>query len=157
MSDLYELPGHLIRRLHQISVSIFASRIAEAGFDLTPVQYAAIAVLDEHPGIDQATLAGLIAHDRVTIGGVVDRLCQKGYLVRRVSKTDRRARELELTEKGHSIIRTTAPVIRDIQERTLSGLSEKERKTFIALLRKATEAGNDLSRAPLKLGEQVGT
>jgi MarR family transcriptional regulator, temperature-dependent positive regulator of motility len=154
MTDLYELPGHLIRRLHQISVSIFTARMAEAGFDLTPVQYAAMAVLDGHPGIDQATLAGLIAHDRVTIGGVVDRLCQKGYLVRRVSKTDRRARELELTEKGRSVLRTAVPVIRDIQERTLSGLTENERNAFIALLRTATEAGNDLSRAPLKLGEQ---
>jgi MarR family transcriptional regulator, temperature-dependent positive regulator of motility len=153
MTDLYQLPGHLIRRLHQISVSIFAARMAEAGFDLTPVQFAALAVLDERPGVDQATLAGLIAHDRVTIGGVVDRLSQKGYLVRRVSKTDRRARELELTDKGRSVLRMTAPVIRDIQEQTLAGLSEAERRTFVEMLRTATEAGNQLSRAPLRTSD----
>ena len=56
--------------------------MAEAGFDLTPVQFAALAVIAEHPRIDQATLAGLIAYDRVTIGGVVDRLSQKGYILR---------------------------------------------------------------------------
>lgn len=153
MTDLYEFPGHMIRRLHQISVSVFAARIAEAGFDLTPVQFAALAVIDEHPRIDQATLAGLIAYDRVTIGGVVDRLCQKGFVARTVSKQDRRARELELTPQGRKILALVAPVVRDVQNRILAGLSAEERSTFVALLRKATEAGNDLSRAPLRLVE----
>jgi MarR family transcriptional regulator, temperature-dependent positive regulator of motility len=156
MTDLYELPGHLIRRLHQISVSIFAARIHEAGFDLTPVQFAALAVLDEHPRIDQATLAGMIAHDKVTIGGVVDRLSQKGYLLRSVSKHDRRARELELTERGRSILRVITPVIREIQNQTLAGLTAEEKTQFVALLRKATESGNALSRAPLRLAEDRG-
>jgi MarR family transcriptional regulator, temperature-dependent positive regulator of motility len=153
MTDLYDLPGHLIRRLHQISVSIFTARLAEAGFDLTPVQFAALAVIADHPGIDQATLAGLIAYDRVTIGGVVDRLSQKGHIVRTVSKQDRRARELELTDQGRSLLGATTSTIRQVQDQTLAGLSEDERKVFIGLLRKATEAGNDLSRAPLRLAE----
>ena len=33
---------------------------------------------DANPGVDQATLAGLIAFDRTTITGVVERLTQKG-------------------------------------------------------------------------------
>jgi MarR family transcriptional regulator, temperature-dependent positive regulator of motility len=150
MTDLYQLPGHLIRRLHQISGSIFAARMAAAGFDLTPVQYAALVAVERTPRIDQATLAGLIAYDRVTIGGVVDRLCNKGYLVRTVSKQDRRARELELTDKGRSVLAVTAPVIREIQDQTLTGLTRDEKATLVDLLRKATDAGNDLSRAPLR-------
>ena len=71
MASLHDLPGHLIRRLHQISVSTFTAETAAEGFDLTQVQYAALFTLRGHPGIDQATLAGLIAYDRVTIGGVV--------------------------------------------------------------------------------------
>lgn len=143
----------MIRRLHQISVSVFAARMAEAGFDLTPVQFAALAVIDEHPRVDQATLAGLIAYDRVTIGGVVDRLVQKGYVARTVSRQDRRARELDLTPEGRRVLTLGAPVVRAVQDRILAGLSDDERPTFVALLRKATEAGNDLSRAPLRLVE----
>ena len=67
MTELYALPGHLIRRLNQISVSVFAARVAEEGFDLTPVQFAALMILSENPGIDQATLAGLIAHFALVI------------------------------------------------------------------------------------------
>ena len=150
MTDLYDMPGHLIRRLHQISVSVFTAKMAEAGFDLTPVQFAALATIDEHQGIDQATLAGLIAHDRVTIGGVVDRLSQKGYVERRVSPQDRRARELVLTEHGRRLLTLVTPIVREAQTQMLVGLDEQDRATLTRLLRRAAEAGNDLSRAPLR-------
>ena len=150
MTELYALPGHLIRRLNQISVSVFAARVAEEGFDLTPVQFAALMILSENPGIDQATLAGLIAHDRVTIGGVVDRLEAKGLLNRTVRKQDRRARVLALKADGEALLRRIMPIVRKAQEEILAGLSESERLTFVELLRKATDAGNALSRAPLR-------
>jgi len=151
MTDLYDLPGHLIRRLHQISVAIFASRMAEAGIDLTPVQFAALTTVDDNPGVDQATLAGLIAYDKVTIGGVVDRLVQKGLLRREVSKRDRRARVLTLSDEGQRLLARALPEARLVQDDTLAGLSDDERQSFVGLLRKATDAANDQSRAPLRL------
>ena len=84
-------PGHLARRFQQIAVAVFHAEVEEAGYDLTPVQYAALATIGAHPGIDQVTLAGLIAYDRTTITGVVDRLVQKGLLVRQ-SKQQGQAR-----------------------------------------------------------------
>ncbi len=151
MSDLYDLPGHLIRRLHQISAAIFAHRMAEAGLDLTPVQFAALTTVGDNPGIDQATLAGLIAYDKVTIGGVVDRLVQKGLLRREVSTQDRRARVLTLCDEGQRLLARALPEIRLVQDDTLAGLSEDERESLVGLLRKATDAANDQSRAPLRL------
>ena len=97
MTDkLQEMPGHLIRRLHQISVAVFSEHVAAAGLNLTSVQYAALSAIAASPGIDQATLAGSIAYDRVTIGGVVDRLVQKGLIDRRTNERDRRARVLRI-------------------------------------------------------------
>src|SRR3954470_14992511 len=72
------MPGHLARRFQQIAVAVFLAEVGDAGFDLTPVQYAALATIKANPGLDQVTLAGLIAYDRTTITGVVDRLVQKG-------------------------------------------------------------------------------
>ena len=57
------------------------------------MQYAALAAINANPGIDQVTLAGLIAYDRTTVTGVVDRLVQKGLVVRHATIRDRRARE----------------------------------------------------------------
>ena len=78
MKDTHDMPGHLARRFQQIAVAVFLAEVEEAGYDLTPVQYAALAAVSTNPGIDQVTLAGLIAYDRTTITGVVDRLVQKG-------------------------------------------------------------------------------
>ena len=111
MRDNNEMPGHLARRFQQIAVAVFLAEVGEAGFDLTPVQYAALSAIRNNPGIDQVTLAGLIAYDRTTITGVVDRLVQKGLLVRHASSRDRRARELQITEAGKRTLRGITPAV----------------------------------------------
>ena len=150
MLELHDMAGHLIRRLHQISVSIFSERMKQSGVDLTPVQFAALSALEAHPDVDQATLAGLIAYDRVTIGGVVDRLESKGLVSRKVSPQDRRARILRLSEAGQKTLTEVRPVVRALQRDILSGLGDADTAAFMELLRKTTAAGNDQSRAPLQ-------
>jgi DNA-binding MarR family transcriptional regulator len=151
MSLIHTMPGHLIRRLNQIAVSIFQERMDALGIDLTPVQFGALAALSENPGIDQATLAGLIAYDRVTIGGVVDRLQAKGLVARSLSATDRRARVLVLTGEGAALLTRALPAVRALQDDILCGLTEAEAQTFLTLATKLATAGNDRSRAPMKL------
>ena len=148
--DIHAMPGHLIRRLNQISVAIFTERMARAGLALTPVQFAALSALDAYPGVDQATVAGLVAYDRVTLGKVIDKLESRGLIRRRVSAQDRRARTLDLTPAGHALLEQARPMVRDLQSDILSGLDRDEAATFLALLDKVTMAGNDASRAPLK-------
>ena len=148
MMALYDMPGHLIRRMNQISVAVFLQEAQRAGFDLTPVQFAALYTIAEHEAIDQATLASLIAYDRVTIGGVVDRLVNKGLVRREISSRDRRARELYLTGEGRTTLAAMMPVVAGIQRRMLDSLSEAERASLTALLKKATAAANGLARAP---------
>ncbi|MBI1218097.1 MAG: MarR family transcriptional regulator [Rhodobacteraceae bacterium] len=135
-----DMAGHLIRRLHQLSAQVFQTRTQDAGLDLTPVQFAAMDAVASHPGIDQASVAALIAYDRATIGGVVDRLARKGYLKRVVSRSDRRARELRLTEEGQQAFQAAAPVVRTLQADILANLTAPECDTLLALLRKAIGA-----------------
>jgi MarR family transcriptional regulator, temperature-dependent positive regulator of motility len=148
--DNNEMPGHLARRFQQIAVAVFLAEVEEAGFDLTPVQYAALAAICANPGIDQVTLAGLIAYDRTTITGVVDRLVQKGLLVRHASSRDRRARVLQMTDAGRRTLRKITPAVEAAQRIMLRGLTETEAEELMQLLRKAIAAGNELSRAPLR-------
>lgn len=154
MLELHDMAGHLIRRLHQISVSVFAERMKAAGLDLTPVQFAALEALRQHPDVDQATLAGLIAYDRVTLGGVIDRLEAKGLISRIVSPQDRRARLVRLTSAGLDLLSQAGPIVRGFQDSILQGLDATERQQLVTLMRKTTEAGNDQSRAPLLVPRQ---
>jgi DNA-binding MarR family transcriptional regulator len=152
VTDTLDMPGHLARRFQQIAVAVFLAEIEQAGFDLTPVQYAALAAISANPGIDQITLAGLIAYDRTTITGVVDRLVQKGLVVRQTPSRDRRARELKMTDEGRKVLRKITPAVESAQRTMLRGLSDAEAAELMRLLQKAIAAGNELSRAPLREG-----
>lgn len=148
--EIYNMAGHLVRRMHQISVAVFADRMAALGIELTPVQFATLHVALSHPGIDQASLAGMIAYDKATLGGVVDRLEAKGLIDRKVSPKDRRARVLHITDKGRTLFDRVVPEVQDLQSDILTGLNKEESSQLLALLKKTTDAGNSLSRAPLK-------
>lgn len=137
--DIYGMPGHLIRRLQQQSTQLFASRMREAGFDITPVQFAAIDALASQPGIDQATLAQLIAYDRATIGGVVDRLEGKGLVERTISAADRRAREVRLTVEGSRIHGELLPIVRLVQQDILAPVPPQEQAAFMASMRRLVD------------------
>ena len=135
--DSLDMAGHLIRRLHQLSTQVFVQRTQAAGYDLTPIQFAALDAIHNHPGTDQATVAELIAYDRATIGGVIERLEQKGWVDRVVSERDRRARELSLTPEGQRTFKALVPVVRDLQDEILQSLGEADRTCFLKLARQA--------------------
>ncbi len=91
---------------------------------------------------------------RTTIAGVVDRLVQKGFLSRAVSEKDRRAKVLHMTDAGTDALSRLGPAVEKAQQVMLSGLDRQEADDFMRLLQKATEAVNDLSRAPLRSGSK---
>ncbi len=155
MTETHDMPGHLARRFQQIAVAVFLAEVENAGSDLTPVQYAALKAVGANPGLDQVTLAGLIAFDRTTITGVVDRLVQKGLIARHESSRDRRARELKITDAGRRVLRGVTPAVEAAQRTMVRGLTEKEARELVRLLQKAIAAGNELSRAPLRDGATV--
>lgn len=141
--DIHALPGHLIRRLHQLSTKVFSDQTRAAGFDLTPIQYVALDALRENEGIDQAGLATAIAKDRATVGSVIDRLEQKGLIARQVSRRDKRARELALTPAGEALVAAMTPVVEALQADILPGLTPAEYAQFVALAAKVARAAQD--------------
>lgn len=133
---LRKLPGHLIRRLQQQSVSVFTERTKAAGFDLTSVQFAALDTLEKAPGIDQASLAKRIAYDRATIGSVIKRLEKNGLVSRLPDDKDRRAFQVSLTPQGHSLLEKIRPIVLELQNDILPDLTETERTTLLCLIEK---------------------
>jgi DNA-binding MarR family transcriptional regulator len=144
--DLDELPGHYIRRLHQIAVAIFLQETEAHG--LTPVQYAALNKVALTPGVDQRTLARSIGLDTSTTAGVIDRLEARGLMQRHASPQDRRVRLLSLTDEGRGLLQAVEPDMLQAQQRILQPLPAAERSQFMRMLRKLVSANNELSRAP---------
>ncbi len=148
LKALYSKPGHLIRRAQQIAVAIFTEECAT--YDITPVQYGSLLVIQDHPGIDATRLSALIAFDRSTIGSVIEKLETKGLITRKSSADDKRIKLMRLTEAGAQMIRDIAPAMDRTQQRILSPLAANEQLVFMRLLERLVKLNNEASRAPLR-------
>jgi MarR family transcriptional regulator, temperature-dependent positive regulator of motility len=146
-ADIHQMPGHLIRRLHQVQASLFASNTQP--LDVPPVQFAALAMIDAHPDIDQVSLAGAIAYDPVTIGGVISRIEAKGWIIRRVDPSDKRSRLLRIEPTGKDILKNMLTGVAKTQSDLLKPLRADERSIFLNLVQKLLDAHNDAARVPL--------
>ncbi len=146
LDKLYRRPGFMIRRAHQISVSLFLEETGALG--ITNRQYGIMLVLKAEPGIDQITVAKLLGLDRSTTGMVLTKLEDAGLVGRVVEAQDRRKRSLKLTAAGERTLKQLAEPARRAQERVLSAFSPHERETFLDLLDKFARAFNDTTRVP---------
>ena len=63
-SGVYQRPGFLFRRCHQLSASIFEEEMGE--YSITQTQYGVLLALHHNPDVDQITLVGLLGRDRST-------------------------------------------------------------------------------------------
>ena len=146
MSDIYAMPGHLIRRLHQISTAIFAEECAASG--LTSVQYASLTAIRENPEVDATRLSFLIAFDRSTLGDVLERLEAKGWITRSPSPHDKRIKLLHLSPEGAKVLKAVAPDVRRVQQRLLEPLGPRERVEMVRMLAQLIRLHGHVPRDP---------
>ena len=151
-TEVYDEPGHLIRRAQQIAVSMFHSTM---GNGVTPVQYCVLRVLRDHPGIDQVTLAKLCALDTSTAADLAVRLEERGLVMRMMPMKSKRFRLLHLTQEGTSLLNKLIPSSQVLAGRLFEGLNKEEQKVFLHLLKKFVHLNNEVSRAPLDRSRAV--
>jgi len=144
--DVYDQPGHLIRRAHQIAVSMFHTTI---GYEVTPIQYAVLRILQDHPGIDQVTLARYCALDTSTAADLAVRLEERGLVKRLMPMKSRRFRLLHLTNEGVVLLKKLVPTVYMMNRRLVQPLNKEEQRVFLRLLKKFVHLNNAKSRAPL--------
>jgi len=149
-TDVYDQPGHLIRRAQQIAVSMFYSTM---GYEVTPVQYAVLRILQDHAGIDQVTLARFCALDTSTAADLAVRLEERGLVRRMMPVKSKRFRLLQLTPEGTALLKKLVPLGHVLNRRLLLPLNKEEQRIFLSLLKKFVHLNNKKSRAPLDRGD----
>ena len=145
LSDMYQRPGFLLRRAHQISASIFES--ACANVDLTQAQYGALTVLASAPGMDQSRLARALAFDKVTVLRVLRGLEARGLVTREMSQTNRRQMVVRLTPAGKRLLKQAEKPVQEAYARLMAPLAARERQAFIQLLQAMTDGLHTEARA----------
>lgn len=138
MHPLYERPGFLLRRAHQISSAIFENACAE--LSLTPAQYGVLNLVNEHAGIDQTSLARALAFDKVTVLRVLKGLEERGLCLRTEGALDRRHMSVRLTPAGRRLLQRAQKPVQHAYDALMQPLKPQEQRQLIALLQKINQS-----------------
>jgi DNA-binding MarR family transcriptional regulator len=76
----------------------------------------------------------LTSVDRSTLGEILTRLVRKGFIQRRRSREDTRAKVLRLTDEGRRLLDAAEPVARNVDGLLLAALPKTQRESFLAAL-----------------------
>lgn len=147
-SDLWNRPGFLIRRLHQIHVAMFLEECRE--FNVTPVQFGVLTVLKDTETSDLVSIARRIGVDRITVADVVRRLERRDLVDRPPNTADKRTKIARITEKGRTFVEAVQPAMIRAQKRFVDPLAKEENEVLNSLLTRLILENNEVSRAPLR-------
>lgn len=145
---IWDRPGYLVRRLHQIHVAMFLENVANG--EMTPIQYGLLSILATRPNIDQFTIGEELGLDRANVAGILQRLESRKLISRVVDAENRRRKICLATPKGLALVKRYDQQMQDCQKRLLSPLSAAEREVFMTLLSRLVEANNESGRTSLK-------
>ena len=145
---IWDRPGYLVRRLHQIHVAMFLDKVADGS--MTPIQYGLLSILATRPNIDQFTIGEELGLDRANVAGILKRLEARKLITRIVDEENRRRKLCVATSKGIALVKQHESARKDCQIQLLSPLSAEERKIFMGLLSRLVEENNESSRTSLR-------
>jgi MarR family transcriptional regulator, organic hydroperoxide resistance regulator len=102
LDGLAGLIGFHLRLAHVALYRSFA--VIAADLELTQKQASVVRLIHANPGVSQVDIGGVLGMDRASTMAVVDRLQDRGLVVRRRCVGDRRRQELYLTEAGERVL-----------------------------------------------------
>ena len=126
--------GHLLRCAHKRASAIFASILSD--HQLTPPQYFAMVRLSEVGRLSQNHLGRMTAMHPATIQGVIQRLCERGFITRTPDRNNRRRIVLQLTAAGSGAVEALQVRMVETNDAILAPLNAGERELFLGFLRR---------------------
>lgn len=105
-------------------------------FGVNPTEFAVLELLYHKGEQPLQQIGGKILLASGSITYVVDKLEDKGYLRRVACPNDRRVTYAQITEKGKQFIEKVFPEHEALINEVMSSLSQEEKETAIALLKK---------------------
>jgi DNA-binding MarR family transcriptional regulator len=103
-------------------------------YDLSPAQYDVLAHLHDAAGISQQELADRLMVTKGNVCTLLNRMEEKGFVVRENDPDDKRIHLLQLTDLGTQIARRAVPAYGQFVREHLAALSSEEQTTLRMLL-----------------------
>jgi MarR family transcriptional regulator, organic hydroperoxide resistance regulator len=107
-----------------------------APYNLAPEQNLIMMLLWEKDGITQNEVAERLLKDKTNIARMVSNLEKKEFIQRIQHKSDRRALQLFLTDKGRELGEHIIPLTEEFNSLVCQGITEEEQNEVRRILRK---------------------
>ena len=124
--------GFLLSDVTRLLRTTFDAKMQEIG--LTSSSWRVLVFLSREDNMSQAELARKLEVGRASLGQMIDRLEESGYVERAAHPDDRRVWRVRLTGKSHSIIQEMIKKAQIVHRETLGKLSADDYKALNRLL-----------------------
>lgn len=117
--------GFLIHDVSRLRRTAFDQRMKP--MDITRSQWWVLTGISRHgeEGITQTELANVLDLGKVALGGLIDRLEDRGFVARQPDVADRRIKRVLLTRKGHTILEKMVKIGMEMNAKVMQGIPLK--------------------------------
>lgn len=130
--DLSRNFGFILNDVARLMRTTFDRRVKALG--LTRSQWWVLNHLFRNDGVTQSELADILEVEKATLGRLLDRMEQKGWVRREGHAGDRRAKRVFLTEEVEPAIKAMRAAAAELRRDALSGLSAPQQNQFVDAL-----------------------
>jgi len=123
----------LLAKAYQKAHGSLKRRLQALG--LTPIQTLILEALREQDGLSARQIGRRLVLDSATLSGVLDRMAEAGWIVKKADSRDKRSLRVCLTARAKSLEGRLAGAREEANEEVLRGLSLEEKVVLKRLLR----------------------
>lgn len=124
--------GFLLHDIARLMRKRFDARARTTG--LTRAQWQVLAVLRVQEGVNQASLAEALDLEPITVGRLIDRMEEAGWVERRPDQADRRMHRLHITDRARPMMTQFETMADELLDEAFQGLTAQERDGLLDLL-----------------------
>ncbi len=130
--DLSRNFGFILNDVARLMRTTFDRRVKALG--LTRSQWWVLNHLFRNDGATQSELAEILEIEKATLGRLLDRMEQKGWIRREGHADDRRAKRVFLTDEVEPAIKTMRAAAAEVRRESMAGLSAARQTQFVDAL-----------------------
>lgn len=121
-SDCYV---YLLSRVYQKGQGLVQKRLKKYG--LTNVQYVVLEVLWKREGLTASEIGRILSIDKATLSGVVERMVDAEWIIKKQGESDKRAFQLYPSEKASQLKEVLIDERKKANDQFLAGFTSEER------------------------------
>ncbi len=124
---------YLLAKAYQRAHAVAKRRLAVYG--LTPVQQLVLAAVHQEEGISAGDLGKKLTLDPATLSGILDRMAERGWILKQTDPADKRLLQISLTDEARDLGPTLMRERDKANDEILADLSFEEKVLLKRLLK----------------------